>query len=178
MCHTPFIAFLGSLRLTVKGRLRFAMEGKELDLYRQTPVRYLGYSNEVGEAFRSIIGSKWVNFTYAVATVYVLADTTDKSIKSYKVNLNEKNHLRKVIYTTTDTLVWQMLASVALPGFTINRVCALSNFILKTTDKLPKNTRRWVVTGIGLATIPFIIKPIDELVDYVLDKSIRKLQPK
>lgn len=82
------------------------MEGKELDLYRQTPVRYLGkitiklitdatgqkhlkllagYSNEVGEAFRSIIGSKWVNFTYAVATVYVLADTTDKSIKSYKV---------------------------------------------------------------------------------------------
>ncbi|KAJ8917343.1 hypothetical protein NQ315_002365 [Exocentrus adspersus] len=154
------------------------MDGKELDLYRETPVRYLGYSNEVGEAFRSIIGSKWVNFTYAVATVYVLADTADKSIKSYRANFNEKNHLKKVIYTTTDTLLWQMLASVAIPGLTINRVCAFSNFLLKNSEKLPKTTRRWVVTGVGLATIPFIIKPIDRLVDLVLDESIRKLQPK
>lgn len=96
----------------------------------------------------------------------------------FQSNLNEKNHLKKVIYTTTDTLVWQMLASVIIPGFTINRVCALSNLLLKKSEKLPKNTRRWVVTGIGLATIPFIIKPIDDLVDYVLDESIRKLQPK
>lgn len=45
----------------------------------------LGYSNEVGEAFRSIIGGKWVAFTYAVATIYVLADTTHKGLNCYKV---------------------------------------------------------------------------------------------
>ncbi|KAG5866288.1 hypothetical protein JTB14_023251 [Gonioctena quinquepunctata] len=60
------------------------MEGNSLDVYKQTPIRYLGYSNEVGEAFRSIIGNRWVNLSYAVATLYVLADTTDKSIKSHK----------------------------------------------------------------------------------------------
>ncbi|CAH1963524.1 unnamed protein product [Acanthoscelides obtectus] len=151
---------------------------KELDLYRETPVRYLGYANEVGEAFRSIIGAKWVNFTYFVATLYVLADTADKSAKSFKqTNKNETNHIKKVLYTTTDTLVWQLLASVIIPGFTINRLCYASNILLKNSRKLPHEARKWMVTGIGLTAIPFIIKPIDEFVDYALDESIRKLQP-
>ncbi|CAG9815148.1 unnamed protein product [Phaedon cochleariae] len=153
------------------------MEENSLDLYRQTPIRYLGYANEVGEAFRSMIGNRWVKFSYGVATLYVLADTTDKSIKSYEANLNEKNHLYKVAFTTSDTLTWQLLASVAIPGYTINRVCAASNYFLKKSEKLPKNARKWVVTGIGLFAIPFIIKPIDEFVDYALDNSLRKFQP-
>lgn len=33
------------------------------------------------------------------------------------------------------------------------------------------------VTGIGLAAIPFIIKPIDALVDKLLDESLRKYAP-
>ncbi|CAG9862229.1 unnamed protein product [Phyllotreta striolata] len=150
---------------------------QEVDLYRETPVRYLGYANEIGEAFRSIIGRRWVNFTYGIATLYVLADTSDKAFKTYKDKINEQNHLRKVVYTTTDTLVWQLLASVAIPGFTINRVCAFSNYLLKKSEKLPKNNRKWIVTGIGLFTIPFIIKPIDKFVDLAMDESFRKIQP-
>ncbi|KAJ8956245.1 hypothetical protein NQ318_014977 [Aromia moschata] len=161
-----------------KKSLQITMKDKDIDIYKQTPLRYLGYSNEVGEAFRSIIGSRWVNVSYAVATTYVLADTIDKSLKSYKANLNEKNHIRKVCYATADTLVWQMLASVMVPGFTINRVCFLSNYLLAKANKLPKTTRKWVVTSVGLISIPFIIKPIDELVDFVLDESLRKFQPK
>ncbi|KAL1502493.1 hypothetical protein ABEB36_007629 [Hypothenemus hampei] len=152
-------------------------ESKNVDLYRDTPIRYLGYANEVGEAFRSIIGTKWVNVSYGIATLYVLADTTHKSVESYKVNVNEVNHKTKVAYTAVDTLTWQLLASVAIPGFTINRICALSSFLLKKTEYLPKNTRKWVVTVLGLTAIPFIIKPIDKLVDLTLDQSLRKLKP-
>ncbi|XP_056632750.1 mitochondrial fission process protein 1 [Diorhabda sublineata] len=150
---------------------------RAVDLYRETPIRYLGYANEVGEAFRSIIGSKWVNFSYGVATLYVLADTTDKSIAAYKTSKNEKNHIKKVTYTTADTLIWQLMASVVVPGLTINRVCAVSNFCLHKIHKLPIANRKWLVTGIGLVTIPFIIKPIDYYVDVVMDKSLRKYQP-
>lgn len=82
-----------------------------------------------------------------------------------------------MIYTTTDTLIWQLLASVAIPGFTINRVCALSNYLLKKSEKLPTNNRKWIVTGIGLFTIPFIIKPIDNFVDLAMDETLRKFQP-
>ncbi|CAG9770155.1 unnamed protein product [Ceutorhynchus assimilis] len=153
------------------------IENKKIDLYRDTPVRYLGYANEVGEAFRSIIGTKLVNLSYGIATLYVLADTGDKSMESYKANINEPNHKRKVAYTTADTLIWQLLASVAIPGFTVNRICALSNYAIKKSEILPKNYRKWLVTTIGLTAIPFIIKPIDKFVDFAMDESLRKFQP-
>lgn len=92
--------------------------------------------------------------------------------------MNETNHRTKVVYTTIDTLVWQLLASVAIPGLTINRICAFSSYALKKSEKLPKTSRKWLVTAIGLTAIPFIIKPIDKFVDFVLDESLRKYQPK
>ena len=39
-------------------RLQMADEKKEtaaVDIYRDTPVRFLGYANEVGEAFRALV---------------------------------------------------------------------------------------------------------------------------
>ena len=73
-----------------------------------------------------------------------------------------------------DTLVWQGLASVAIPGFTINRICWASGHLLQKSTKLPSITRKWTVTAIGLASIPFIIKPIDRSVDWLLDSSLRR----
>ena len=54
---------------------------KEIDIYRDTPVRLLGYANEVGEAFRALVSVKFVIGTYGVASAYVLADTYDKASK-------------------------------------------------------------------------------------------------
>ena len=34
--------------------------------------------------------------------------------------------------------------------------------------------RKWTVTFIGLGAIPFIIKPIDNLVDHLLEGTLRK----
>jgi fission process protein 1 len=45
---------------------------------------------------------------------------------------------------------------------------------LKYTIKLPSKTRKWITTGIGLACIPFIVKPIDTFVDFVMDETFRK----
>lgn len=81
---------------------------------------------------------------------------------------------KKTFFVAGDTLMWQMLASVVMPGVTINRLCAVSNFLLQ---KLPSATKKWSVTTIGLTAIPFIIKPIDDLVDKILDGSLRKYAP-
>lgn len=89
-------------------------------MYRDTPVRYLGnlwsfffvifiqsiffcfqlncyltvpgYTNEVGEAFRSIVPKFIVHLSYVIASGYVLADTIHKGHKVYEVNrtINEK----------------------------------------------------------------------------------------
>ena len=81
---------------------------------------------------------------------------------------------RAVTHAAIDTLVWQALASVMVPGLTINRVCALSLLTLaKTLPKVPLTTRKWITTALGLSTIPFIVHPIDSLVHYGMDKTIR-----
>uniref|UniRef100_F6PHH2 Mitochondrial fission process protein 1 n=1 Tax=Callithrix jacchus TaxID=9483 RepID=F6PHH2_CALJA len=56
--------------------------GAERDLYRDTWVRYLGYANEVGEAFRSLVPAAVVWLSYGVASSYVLADAIDKGKKA------------------------------------------------------------------------------------------------
>ncbi len=70
----------------------------------------------------------------------------------------------RVAVAVVDTFVWQALASVIIPGFTINRVCAASLYLLGKTTKWPLPVRKWTTTAIGLSTIPFIITPIDRYV--------------
>ncbi|KAL2767525.1 mitochondrial fission process protein 1 isoform b [Daubentonia madagascariensis] len=62
------------------------LRGAERDLYRDTWVRYLGYANEVGEAFRSLVPAAVVWLSYGVASSYVLADAIDKGKKAGEVS--------------------------------------------------------------------------------------------
>merc|ERR1719411_2248571 len=95
----------------------------EVDIYRDTPLRYAGYANEVGEAFRALVSVGFVRATYGVASAYVLPDTADKATKMSK---EKDSDTKKVALAAFDTLVWQAFASVIVPGFTINRICAYS----------------------------------------------------
>ncbi|PSN47434.1 Mitochondrial fission process protein 1 [Blattella germanica] len=152
-----------------------SMDNQEKDIYRDTPVRLLGYANEVGEAFRSLVNVNWVRLSYGIACAYVCADTYDKTKKmSKQVALAEKSDNKRVVFAAVDTLIWQSFASVIIPGFTINRLCKLSLYILDRTSKLPPTTQKWITTGIGLGCIPFIVKPIDTFVDYAMDETFRK----
>ena len=46
---------------------------EEVDIYRDTPLRLLGYANEVGEAFRALVHVNWVRLSYGVASCYVVS---------------------------------------------------------------------------------------------------------
>ncbi|RXM96372.1 Mitochondrial fission process protein 1 [Acipenser ruthenus] len=148
---------------------------KEVDIYRDTWVRFLGYANEVGEAFRALVPVGMVWASYGVATVYVTADAVDKGKKAATEHGDGPGKTARVAVAVVDTFVWQALASVAIPGFTINRVCAASLYMLGRTTRWPLPVRKWTTTAIGLSTIPFIIKPIDRSVDFLLDSSLRKV---
>uniref|UniRef100_A0A1I8NNX7 Mitochondrial fission process protein 1 n=1 Tax=Stomoxys calcitrans TaxID=35570 RepID=A0A1I8NNX7_STOCA len=142
---------------------------KEKDLYRETWVRYLGYCNEVGEAFRRLVPSKLVTASYVVSTGYVCADTIDKSYKDYK----KGSSLTNVGITASDVFIWQILASVVIPGFTINRITYFSGRLLRQAD-VHKKLAKYLPTAFGLLSIPFIIPPIDHSVDYLMDNTYRK----
>ncbi|XP_074062442.1 mitochondrial fission process protein 1 [Macrotis lagotis] len=147
------------------------------DLYRDTWLRYLGYANEVGEAFRAIVPTSMVWLSYGVASSYVVADAVDKGKKAGAAPSPESGRTTKMAVAVVDTFVWQALASVAIPGFTINRLCAASLYILSRATKWPLAARKWTTTALGLMAIPIIIHPIDRSVDFLMDSSLRKIYP-
>ncbi|CAI5797603.1 Mitochondrial 18 kDa protein [Podarcis lilfordi] len=145
------------------------------DLYRDTWVRYLGYANEVGESFRAIVPVSLVWASYGVATAYVAADAIDKGKKAAAAKAVDEGRSKHAAVAVVDTFIWQALASVAIPGFTINRICAGSLYLMASMTHWPLSVRRWATTAVGLSAIPFIIKPIDRSVDFLMDSSLRKL---
>ncbi|XP_028904548.1 mitochondrial fission process protein 1 [Ornithorhynchus anatinus] len=151
--------------------------GAPPDLYRDTWLRYLGYANEVGEAFRAHVPSSVVWASYAVSSGYVVADAIDKGKKATSSPATPSRKTTQTAVAVFDTFVWQALASVAIPGFTINRVCAACHYLLGAATRLPLTTRKWTTTTLGLLVIPVIIHPIDKSVDFLLDNSLRKLYP-
>jgi fission process protein 1 len=101
-------------------------ETQEVDIYRDTPVRLLGYANEVGEAFRALVHINWVRASYGVASVYVLADTRDKANKMMRrsddaTDATEKR--KKVAAAAFDTLLWQVehFLSIVYPVYILKR---------------------------------------------------------
>lgn len=95
---------------------------------------------------------------------YVLADVEHKR--------RQQVTAEKMASAAIDTLVWQTLASVFIPGLVINRVVWASSLAVESAT-LGKSARRWVPVTLGLAAIPWIIEPIDHGVDLVLDKVLR-----
>lgn len=148
---------------------------KEVDIYRDTPVRFLGYSNEVGEAFRALVHVNWVRASYGLASAYVLADTNDKASKMGRsLSDSDPSRTKKMAIAAFDTLVWQALASVMIPGFAINRLCAGSLYVMaRMAPGVAETTRKWATTALGLGVIPFIVHPIDAAVHYGMDKTTR-----
>ena len=134
---------------------------KPVDIYRETPLRYLGYANEVGESFTAFLPSWGVPASYAVAATYVMMDTIDKTKKEY----DETEDTWEASKVAIDTCTWQMLASVFWPGSFIRLVVAAASF--QHFDYIP--------TMVGLLTIPLIVKPIDETVDVIMEKSVKKV---
>ena len=108
--------------------------------------------------------------SYGVASTYCLADSIDKGRQCYQESTHLSSYLqkRKAVETMVEAAIWQGLASVIIPGFTINRICAASRFTLSRYARgVPPNAQMWMTTIVGLSAIPFIIKPIDRWVKSV-----------
>jgi fission process protein 1 len=186
-------------------------EKTEYDPLRDGPLRYLGYANELGEAFAAWLFPGGVSLSYAVAIGYVLFDTVDKYNKTLreareKLTAREKDlpadlgvdiqRLANVIGAERgiDTLVWQLIASVAAPGYTIHTVVAAVMAILHDVERYPGTmnalqnaatlthlpaeylvdaVNKSVPTAMGLLAIPFIVHPIDAAVHAVLNATLR-----
>lgn len=85
---------------------------KRRDIYMEMPVRALGYTNEVGEALRPVIGS-WAWASWVPAIGYIAADVVDKYKQDEYGNQDPSGE------RGAKQLSNQLLASVALPTFAV-----------------------------------------------------------
>ena len=163
---------------------------------------------KLSEAFAAWLPPFGVPLSYAVAIGYVVVDTIDKGLKAYSnagVELEQgvtrpdvdvkKLQLLLSLERATDTIVWQLLASVFVPGFTIHTVvqaahaallpieaaqpvrdaaAALASSVgVASADALLAVADKSIPTAVGLAAIPFIVHPIDNAIHALLNVTLR-----
>ncbi|KNC48845.1 mitochondrial protein [Thecamonas trahens ATCC 50062] len=155
------------------------MACEEKDLFRDTPVRFLGYANELGESLRPIIARSLVNTTYGVAGLYIAAEAVSKGSAKHAVMKGKCSETERTAMTTAqmaDVVIWQGAASVAIPGLVINRIVASVGWATKRMGRTG-GLWRWAPTVCGLLSIPLIIHPIDTAVTVAMDATIRSWIP-
>ena len=145
------------------------------DIWRDSALRYLGYANELGEAFKPLAPALY-RPSYALAAMYVLADTVDKGqradARAQAKDWPPSRRHSHIGEQAADTLLWQTAASVAIPGVTINRLVAATKWACGGNPRL-----KLVPTAAGLAAIPLIVTPIDNAVDAAMDATVRPRRP-
>src|SRR5210317_1921152 len=145
---------------------------KNVDPYRETSLRYMGYANELGEAFTSYLPEWGLPASYCVAASYVMFDTIDKGQKAFDA-AEEEDKLTDTFRISAETLTWQMLASVFWPGSIIRVIVNASATMI--SNRHLDNELHFLPTLIGLMAIPAIVKPIDTTVDKLMENSISKI---
>ena len=145
----------------------YATAYKNVDPYRETSLRYMGYANELGEAFTSYLPEWGLPASYCVAASYVMFDTIDKGQKAFDA-AEEEDKFTDTLRISTETMTWQMLASVFWPG-------SIIRVIVNMAAHMAGNDHQFLPTLVGLAAIPLIIKPIDTTVDKLMETSISKV---
>ncbi|XP_037954740.1 mitochondrial fission process protein 1-like [Teleopsis dalmanni] len=144
-------------------------DAEPYDIFRHSWLRYLGYANELGEAFRPLVRVSIVRALYFVDTSYIIADAIDKTIKIRNTDKSD----RVALITFSDAILWQMMASVVISGYTINRITWTTGRLL-TYVKAYKRIINIVPTATGIASILIIAPPIDNLVNRIMNYTFRK----
>ena len=136
-----------------------------IDIFKETPLRYLAFTNDFGEVLRNSIGNKLANASYLVTAAYATGDVYN----TYKRNLPNKE---LAIAEATDCAIWQVFASVLITPILLGSArYGLSRALLRVN--VPHMVRHRAPEVIPLASIPFLVPYIDQKTDDLMDKYYR-----
>lgn len=135
-------------------------------------LRYAAYTSDLGEAFRPVVHKNVVRGAYAVSWAYVIGDVSYESYDKY-TRLEFRGW--DMFHVTSKRLVFQSLASMAFPAFTIHSVVHYSkDWIFK--KRFPQYLR-WGPTICGLGVVPFLPFMFDEPVEIFCHYAWEKMLP-
>ncbi|KAI0796477.1 mitochondrial 18 KDa protein-domain-containing protein [Abortiporus biennis] len=141
--------------------------------------RYIAYTSDVGEAFRPVVPPAIVTAAYGISWLYLAGDVGYESYKAHRkgptpveaANFSEPTRIGMV---ATKRAVFQSIASMALPAFTIHTT-------VKQAKKLFVNTtnpriKTWGPTATGLAIVPFLPYLFDKPVEHATDAAFEWIE--
>jgi hypothetical protein len=148
--------------------------------YVRLAARSLAYSSEVGEAFRQRL-PKLVPWAYGLTGVYIVGDIF------WRLSGTPPEHY---VREGLDACGFHLMASLALPTAAVAGTVKVTNGLIKVTPFPSQSSRwmplakwisesqrtafrKWTPTLAGLAVIPLVIQPIDELAEHILDLTYR-----
>ncbi|EKJ72588.1 hypothetical protein NXS19_008876 [Fusarium pseudograminearum] len=181
--------------------LRYAAYATRIRTILLSAHRYVAYTSDIGESFRPVAHPNLVRGAYGVSWLYLIGDVSYEGYKSYWHNqrvlnptlqLNPRQEkitglpaleTRAIQPGTVAPLddyrtvmvqraIFQSLASMGLPAFTIHSVVRYSGRAMK--DMKNKVIRTWGPIGLGLAVVPFLPAMFDEPVENAVEWAFHK----
>lgn len=164
--------------------------------------RYVAYTSDIGESFRPVAHPKVVRAAYGISWLYILGDVSHEGYRAYWQNqrilnpqLELSSHQEKITglpATQTQLIkpgvvaplddwrtvmvqrgIFQSIASMGLPAFTIHSVVRYSGRAVKDVKNV--TIRTWAPIGLGLAVVPFLPtlfdEPVEKAVEWVFHKG-------
>ncbi|KAI1809381.1 mitochondrial 18 KDa protein-domain-containing protein [Poronia punctata] len=187
---------------STESNVRYAAYANRLRTIMLSAHRYVAYTSDIGESFRPVAHPWLVRSAYGISWAYILGDVSYEGYKAYWTNqrtLNPQLELSEKQQKMTgltlppapaDTKpgfvsplddyrtvmvqrgLFQSLASMGLPAFTIHSVVRYSGRALK--DVKNKTIRVWGPIGLGLAVVPFLPRLFDEPVENAVEWVFHK----
>ncbi|QBM89347.1 fission process protein 1 [Metschnikowia aff. pulcherrima] len=187
--------------LEEEGNLRYAAYANRLRTILLASHRYVAYTSDIGESFRPVAHPFLVTFGYGVSWAYLLGDCSyaswkvkmksegrftpglkpwnlapvadPKAAELYKkeVSGNLADEDWRVMFVKRG--IFQGLALMALPAFTIHSAVRYSSVLFKNSTTKSLRTYGPVAVGLGIVPLlPYIFdEPVEHAVDYVFEKG-------
>ncbi|WPG99182.1 mitochondrial fission process protein 1 [Acrodontium crateriforme] len=175
---------------STESSIRYAAYASRFRTILLSAHRYVAYTSDIGESFRPIAHPNMVRFAYGISWAYLIGDVSNEGYKAYKRNqeilhptapedssqaaapgkIVPIEHWGSVV---AQRAVFQSIASMGLPAFTIHSVVRYSGQALKNNKNA--TLRTWGPIGLGLAvvpTLPFLFDtPVEVATEWVFHKG-------
>ncbi|KAK9313032.1 mitochondrial 18 KDa protein-domain-containing protein [Lipomyces starkeyi] len=169
---------------STESNLRYAAYANRLRTIVLAAQRYVAYTSDIGESFRPVVNPAVVSAAYGVSWIYVLGDV---AYEGYKAHLREEEFLESKArgddltgkekpnwqLTVLQRGVFQSIASMGLPAFTIHSTVKYSGRAMKNVKNV--RIRTWSPVVFGLAVVPALPyvfdAPVEEAVEWVFEQG-------
>ncbi|RFU82144.1 mitochondrial 18kda [Trichoderma arundinaceum] len=190
---------------STESNLRYAAYATRLRTILLSAHRYVAYTSDIGESFRPVAHPNLVRTAYGISWLYILGDVSHEGYRAYWQNqrilnpqllLNShqqrfsglpEKEIRDIAPGVVPPLedwrtvmvqraIFQSVASMGLPAFTIHSMVKYSGKAMKNVKNVA--VRTWGPIGLGLAVVPFLPslfdKPVEDAVEWVFHKGFQQ----